>query len=258
MRLLVVGGCGFVGSIVLPHLATRHEIRVLDRVEPRMPMSNVDYHTGDLHDVDLVASLAEGVDSLVFMAMGPSDDWASPATARGHLDVAVPGLYATLTGVHRAGVRHMVYTSSMSVYPWPLGGDYPAPGETDASDDDRLGRYPDESTPPDATDFYGLAKRLGEEVCRAATVETGMDAVCLRLCYPKPDDAWPRRGTAMRRAISTSARDVAGAIDAALSRRGHGFDRYAISGDGDERTMSLAKAKRELGWAPLDNTANVR
>lgn len=258
MRLLVVGGCGSVGSMVLPHLATRHEIRVLDLVEPRTRVSEVDYHIGDLHDVDLVASLAEGVDSLVFMAMGPGRDWNSPATARGHLDVAVPGLYATLTGVHRSGVRHMVYTSSMSVYPFPLGGGNPAPGSLDDSTDDRIGRYPDESTPPDATDFYGLAKRLGEEVCRAATVEGGMDAVCLRLCYPVPDDAWPREGGAMRRAMSTSARDVAGAIDAALSRRGHGFDCYAISGDGDERTMSLAKTKRELGWAPLDNTATVR
>jgi nucleoside-diphosphate-sugar epimerase len=258
MRLLVVGGCGLVGSIVLPHLVTRHEIRVLDLVAPATPVSNVDYHTGDLHDVDLVASLAEGVDSLVFMAMGPNRDWQSPATARAHLDVAVPGLHATLTGVRRAGVRHVVYTSSMSVYPYPLDLDYPPWDEDDTSDDGRLARYPDESTPPNATDYYGLAKRMGEEVCRAATAAGDLDAICLRLCYPVPDDAWPRGGPAMKRAISTSARDVAAAIDAALRRRGHGFDCYAISGDGDERTMSLAKAKRELGWAPRDNTATAR
>ncbi|HEX2131451.1 MAG TPA: NAD(P)H-binding protein, partial [Actinophytocola sp.] len=108
MRLLVVGGCGSVGSIVVPHLARRHEVRVLDLAEPRDPAAGVDYHAGDLHDVDLVASLAEGVDSLVFMAMGPNARWDTPETARAHLDVAVPGLYATLTGVHRAGVTHMV------------------------------------------------------------------------------------------------------------------------------------------------------
>lgn len=257
MRLLVVGGCGLVGSIVLPHLAAAHEIRVLDLAEPGVAVSGVDYSVGDLHDVDLVADLAAGVDSLVFMAMGPTTDWDSPATARAHLDVAVPGLHATLTGAHRAGVRHMVYTSSMSVYPYPLEGDFPPPGVVEDSADDRLGRYPDESTPPTARDFYGLAKRLGEEVCRTAT-EWGMDAVCLRLCFPTPDESWPREGTAMQRAMSTSARDLAAAIDAALARRGKGFDCYAISGDGDERTMSLAKARRELGWAPKDNTAKVR
>ncbi|OLF15349.1 NAD-dependent epimerase/dehydratase family protein [Actinophytocola xanthii] len=255
MRLLVLGGCGLVGSMVLPHLAAGHEIRVLDLAPPREPVSGVDYHTGDLRDVELVARLAEGVDSLVFMAMGPAAPWGTPETARAHLEVAVVGMYAALTGVHLAGVRHMVYTSSMSVYPHPLGGDFPAPGELDPDAGDELGRYPDESTPPNAGDFYGLAKRLGEEVCRNATAEWGMDAVCLRLCFPTADDEWPRVGTAMQRAMSTSARDVAAAIDAALRRRGHGFDVYAISGDGDERTMSLAKARRELGWEPRDNTA---
>jgi nucleoside-diphosphate-sugar epimerase len=251
MRLLVVGGCGKVGSMVVPHLAAAHEVRVLDLVAPTDAVSTVEYHTGDLHDVDLVASLADGVDSLVFMAMGPAHEWGSPATARAHLDVAVPGMYATLTGAHRAAVRHMIYTSSMSVYRYPIGGDEPPP-DRPAVRDDRIGRYPEELVPPDAGDFYGLAKRLGEAVCRNAAVEWGMDAICLRLCFPTEDDAWPRAGTAMQRAIATSARDVAAAIDAALHRRGHGFDVFAISGDATGRTMSLAKAKRELGWAPRD------
>jgi nucleoside-diphosphate-sugar epimerase len=255
MRLLVVGGCGLVGSLVLPYLAATHDIRVLDLAEPRDPVSGVDYHAGDLHDIDLVEQLAGGVDSLVFMAMGPGADWGSTATARAHLDVAVPGLYSTLTGVHRAGVTHMVYTSSMSVYRYPLDGDFPPPGQYGT--DYRIGRYPDDSEPPNASDFYGLAKRLGEAVCRNATVEWGMDAVCLRLCFPTSDEAWPRAGTAMQRVISTSARDVAAAIEAALARRGKGFGAYPISGDGGERTMSLARTKQDLGWWPQDSTTNL-
>jgi nucleoside-diphosphate-sugar epimerase len=254
MRLLVVGGCGLVGAMVLPHLAAAHEIRVLDLAEPVDPVSIVEYHAGDLHDVDLVAALAEGVDSLVFAAMGPKRNWGSPATARANLDVAVPGLYATLTGAHRAGVRHVVYTSSMSVYRYPLGGAEPPP-DRPAQNDGRIGRYPEESVPPDATDFYGLAKRLGEAVCRNATVEWGVDAICLRLCFPTADEEWPHQGTAMQRTIATSARDVAAAVDAALHRRGHGFDVYAISGDAGGHAINLAKAKRELGWVPRDPTS---
>jgi nucleoside-diphosphate-sugar epimerase len=249
MRLLVVGGCGVVGSMVLPHLAAAHEIRVLDLAGPRSPAPGVEYHAGDLHDVDRVATLAEDTDSLVFMAMGPLRDWGSPANARAHLDVAVPGLYAALSGARRAGVRHVVYTSSMSVYRYPPGGDEPPP-DRPPPDDDRISRYPDETVAPDATDFYGLAKQLGEAVCRNAAAGHGMDAVCLRLCFPTAEENWPREGPAMHRAIATSARDVAAAVDAALARRGHGFDVYSISGDARERTMSLAKAKRELGWAP--------
>lgn len=239
MRLLVVGGCGHVGSFVVPVLARTHEVRVLDLKPPRVPVSGVDYHVGDLHDVELVASLASDVDSLVFMAMGPQADWGSPATARQHFDVAVSGLFLTLSGAVRGGVRHVVFTSSMSVYRYP---------------DAEIFMFPDESVPPDAADFYGLAKRLGEEVCRTATVEHGIDVVCLRLCFPMPDDEWPKNERPRQRAISTSGRDTASAIEAALRRRGHGFDVYAISGDGTGKMMSLAKARRELGWAPQDVT----
>ncbi len=240
MRLLVIGGCGLVGSMVVPVLARTHEVRVLDLKEPREAVPGVEYHTGSLHDVDLVASLASEVDSLVFMAMGPLSGWGEPENARQHFDVAVGGLYLALTGAARAGVRHAVYTSSMSVYPFEeLTG---------------MITYPDESVPPSATDFYGLAKRLGEEVCRTATERWDMDAVCLRLCFPAEDDEWPRGDTPMKRAISTSARDVAAAIEAALRRRGHGFDVYAISGDASGRTMSIEKARRELGWTPKDVT----
>lgn len=252
MRLLVVGGCGLVGSIVVPLLAASHEIRVLDLRAPASPVAGVEYHQGDLHDVSLVASLSEGVDSLVFMAMGPISGWGEPDNARTHLDIAAAGLYATLTGAHRAGVRHMVYTSSMSVYAMDyvdpeIGGRAPVGGG--------LARYPDESVPPDNTDFYGLAKRIGEMICHGFTVQAQADAVCLRLCFPTPDSEWPRDGTPMQRAIATSARDTAAAIDAALRYRGHGFSVFAISGDAAERTMSLALARRELGWWPKDATS---
>jgi nucleoside-diphosphate-sugar epimerase len=239
MRLLVIGGCGHIGSFVVPVLARTHEVTVLDLEPPRAPVSGVDYHTGDLHDVDLITSLASGVDSVVFMAMGPSNDWGSAETVRWHFDVAVSGLFLVITGAVKAGVRHVVYTSSMSVYRYPDAEIFP---------------FPDESVPPDAADFYGLAKRLGEEVCRTAVATHGIDAVCLRLCFPMPDEEWPKNETPRQRVISTSGRDTASAIDAALRRRGHGFDVYAISGDGTGKMMSLAKARRELGWAPQDVT----
>lgn len=242
MRLLVIGGAGRVGSLVVPVLARTHEVRVLDLTEPAAPVSGVDYHAGDLHDVDLVASLAAGVDSVVFMAMGPQKGWGSPDNARQHFDVAVSGLYLALTGAALASVRHMVYTSSMSVYPF------------EEEPENGVVSFPDESVPPNATDFYGLAKRLGEEVCRTMTERHGMDAVCLRLCFPAADDEWPAANTPRQEVISTSARDVAAAIEAALNRRGHGFDVYAISGDGTGKAMSVDKARRELGWAPQDVT----
>ena len=198
MRLLVVGGCGMVGSMVLPRLAKRTRAagaRPRRAGHAACPVS--EYYAGDLHDVDLVASLAGGVDSLVFMAMGPMRDWGSPATARAHLDVAVPGMYATLTGAHRAGVRHVVYTSSMSVYRYPLDGREPppdqAPPPTSGSAGSRTRRS--RRTRPSSTAWPSASART---VCRNATVAWDMDVVCLRLCFPTADDelAAPGHGDA--------------------------------------------------------------
>ena len=116
-----------------------------------------------------------------------------------------------------------------------------------------MGLLPREETPPDAIDFYGVAKQLGEQVCRAAAAEHGMDVVALRLCFPVRDDEWPPTdpGTAD---IATSGRDTAAALDAALAYQHDGFDVFAISGDAAGRIVSVDKARRLLGWEPQDPT----
>lgn len=265
MRLLVIGGSGLVGGLVLPYLAEHHDVRVLDLKPPRDDVA-VDYVPGDLRDVRLVARAVEGMDAILFMAMGPMAGWGTPDNARAHLEVAVPGLHTALRAAHDAGITHAVYTSSMSVYGEPPAGlpDDPqaAPGTHDVVLDDGAPveasgsreRYPDESVPPDATDYYGLAKRLGEEVCRNASEAWGMSVVALRLCHPVADADFPRTDHPRIRAICTSARDVARALLAALSRRGHGFEAFAISGDGGERLVTLTRAREVLGWTPLDRT----
>jgi nucleoside-diphosphate-sugar epimerase len=181
-----------------------------------------------------------------------------------HLEVAAPGLHVALRAAHEAGVTHAVYTSSMSVYAEPAVDDPEgSDADTAASGEDTTSispgvpgrdRYPDESTPPDGTDFYGLAKRLGEEVCRNATQVYGMSVVALRLCHPVADADFPRTDHPRARLICTSARDVARALLAALDRRGHGFEPFAISGDGAERLVPMTRAREVLGWTPLDST----
>ncbi|REF37605.1 NAD-dependent epimerase/dehydratase family protein [Thermasporomyces composti] len=242
MRVLVIGGSGAVGTLVLPTLVQHHDITVFDLKPPAANVA-VDYVSGDLRDVDAVRRAVEGIDALVFMAMGPLAGWGQPDNARTHLEVSVAGLYTALNAAHDAGVRHAVYTSSMSVYA--------EPGELPGRE-----RYPDETVPPDATNFYGLAKRLGEEVCRNAVQAWGMSVVALRLCHPVADHEFPRRD-GLAATICTSARDTARAILAALDFQGHGFEAFAISGDGAEKVVSLRKAREVLGWTPLDSTAQA-
>ena len=151
MRVLVVGGSGYVGSLVLPHLARHHTLRVLDL---RPPALDVEYVAGSATDYERLRAALGDVDAVLHCAMG-SHDWHTPAGAADTLDVNVKSVHLTLLAAHHANVPHAVHVSSMSVYR------------------DLTARRLDESVPPDATEPYGLSKRLGEEVCRAAVAEWG-------------------------------------------------------------------------------------
>jgi nucleoside-diphosphate-sugar epimerase len=237
MKLLVIGGSGNVGSMVVPALAATHDVRVFDLKPPR---SEVDYVTGNIGDFAAIRSAIDDRDALVYMAMGPLAGFGEPDNAAAHFDVAVKGLYLALRAANDAGIDHAVFTSSMSVFheSFALKG---MPTEP----------YPDESVPPNSTNFYGLAKRSGEEVCRAAVAEYGMSVVALRLCHPVANEEWPPERPD-KAAFGTSGRDTADAILRALEYRGHGFEPFGISGDATGRYVSTEKARRVLGWSPQD------
>ena len=92
----------------------------------------------------------------------------------------------------------------------------------------------------------------------AVTVTTAsssrMSIVALRLCFPTPDDEWPRTDDPVKRILALSARDTARAILKGLERteQGHGFEAFGISGDTGKRRIDTTLAKDVLGWEPLD------
>lgn len=243
MRVLVIGGSGYVGAMVIPAFAEHHELRIFDPRPPEVD-GRWEYVEGTVTDYEALVKASRGMEALVYMATGPLCDWtASPVIINQHFDVNVKGLHLALLAAHEAGISQAVVTSSMSVYYQEHG--------TDAA--------PTEDAPPDAHDIYGLTKRLGEEVCRAAVARDGLRVVALRLCLPVPDDAWPPAGSLRTRTIATSGRDTARSIlcglEFALDDKGVGFEAFTISGDALGQIMKTDKARQLLGWEPLDSTA---
>jgi nucleoside-diphosphate-sugar epimerase len=238
VKVLVIGGSGRVGSLVLPSLARRHGITVFDLKPPRQDVA-ARYIAGSVCDPEALYDAAEGMDVLLYMAMGPdwrrTDDPKILAAWRAdHYDVNVKGLHLALFAAHRNGIAHAVFTSSMSVY----HGIHKRRMEGD------------EETPPDADDAYGFTKRLGEEVCRSACRVWGMSVNAMRLCLPVSEEKWHAEVKPGQSTIMTTGEDVARALLAALEYR-DGFQAFAISGDYAQERMSLAKARRLLGWEPL-------
>lgn len=240
MRVLVVGGSGYIGRFLVPPLARRHPIRVFDRQPPPDPADDTEYAAGDATDYDALRAAMVDVDAVIHCAMGDID-WTVPAGAADAFDVNVKSVHLTLLAAHDAGVGHAVYMSSLSIYR------------------DLMSRSFDETEPPDATDLYGLTKRLGEQVCAAAVAEWGLSVNILRLAWPTADEDWPAwsrlgapellrtpDGTLVQ---PTAASDLARAVLAALELR-DGCQAFTISGDGPARRWSTDKARRLLGWQP--------
>lgn len=237
MKVLVIGGAGYVGGLVLPYLARQHDIRVFDLVVPNA--GPWDHAIGSVEDIDALIANLHGMDALIYMAM-----YTRPVlndvtvlhptnvqSAKSAFDVHAKGLYLALWAASACGVPHAVYTSSLSVYR------------------PRQDHYPDDVAPPDASDLYGLTKRLGEEVCRSWAVESKLTVTALRLCFPVPDDGPAPTGDRFKATTFTRAYDVAEAVLAAL-RYQKGFSAFTISGDGAEKLVSLRITREQLGWSP--------
>ncbi|MDO5734969.1 MAG: NAD(P)-dependent oxidoreductase [Propionibacteriaceae bacterium] len=227
MRIVVIGGAGRVASLVVPPLSREHDVLVADR-------RRAEWWTGEHTQIDILdhqslPALFEGAEALVYMAMGPLEDWGSTDWARQHFDVNVTGLYLATQAAGQAGVRRIVHTSSGSVFSdWT---------------------HRDPGARPDAGDPYGLSKACGEVVAQAAANQFSIPVVALRLFLPTPDDDYvvmadPRSG------IATAGSDVAAAYLAALSTDlAPGFYTPHISGNRDG-TISIGSARELLGWEP--------
>jgi nucleoside-diphosphate-sugar epimerase len=171
------------------------------------------------------------MDGLVYMAMG-SLDWDTVIGIESAFDINVKGLHLALKAAHEAGVKQVVYTSSMSVY------------------DDLNGRtFSNENIPPDSSGLYGFTKRLGEEVCLNAVANWNLHVNVLRLCFPTPDHEMDQVEPE-KLPIATAASDVARAIAAGLKLQAR-YQTFMISGDYNGRMLNMSKAKLMLNWEPL-------
>jgi len=236
VNLLVIGGSGHVGSLVLPYLISRHTVRGFDLLAPAC--EGIEYIPGSVCDFEALSAAVGGMDAVLYMAMGSHrrigwDDWATLESRVDAFDVNIKGVHLALFAAHSAGIKHMVYTSSMSVY-----------HDTGIR---RAGINDD--TPADSDHIYGLTKRLGEDVCQSACQAWGMSVNALRLCLPVPEADWLAKTYRGEPTIMTTAQDTADALLKALEFR-DGFQTFTISGDYQQKLMSLEKAKRLLDWAP--------
>lgn len=240
MKILVVGAAGYVASIVVPSLEAAHACRLLDR-KPVPGREGVTI-LADVTDEVAIAKAVEGVDAVIYLAMGVANPNAS--SIAGHrvdimaigpaFAVNVAGWFNCLQYGLRAGVRKFIYASTISVW----------------TPEHQAVAY-DESLPANAFHTYGISKQAAEFIAqRAAQEYRDGTFIALRLYAPRTDADYATFLANRDDTPYLGPKDTRALIDACLACTHPGFHCIMASGDREERLYIHRRARDILGWAP--------
>lgn len=166
-RILITGGCGFVGINLVDYLkkSSDYRICVLDNLslgrKEYLAGFDVDFVEGDIRDESLVRSVARNADSIIHLAADTRviDSIANPDL---NFDVNVIGTYNLLRAARESNVKHFVFASTGGA----IVGDVNPPVN--------------ESMAPHPQSPYGASKLSMEGYCSAFAGSYGMKTVSLR------------------------------------------------------------------------------
>jgi UDP-glucose 4-epimerase len=188
-RVLVTGGCGFIGSHLAAALVQRGDrVRVLDdgpserRATLAAVAPDVEVHVGDVRDLDAVRRAATGVEYVLHEAALVSVPRSLEAPLLTHA-IDATGTLNVLVAAREAGVRRLLYAASAAAY----------------GDDPTLPKH--EDLPPQPLSPYAAAKLAGEHYCTAFTQGYGFETVVLRyfnVYGPRQDPQSPYAGVISR------------------------------------------------------------
>jgi len=167
-RVLVTGGCGFIGShLVDALLKDEHEVIVMDNLSSgnieniRHVLAEVQFHEKDVRNLEALELLMNGVDYVYHQAAMGSvlGSIADPLATN---EVNITGTLNVLKAARKANVRRVIFASSSAVY-----GDIPALPKM-------------ETMRPMPISPYAVSKLAGEAYMQAFYYCYGLDTVSLR------------------------------------------------------------------------------
>jgi UDP-glucose 4-epimerase len=236
VRILVTGSSGLLGTAIATALAPTHQVVGLDR-RPGPATS----HLGELEDHALLATAMVGVEAVIHTA-------SLHAPHVGRIDrgtfirVNVDATRHLLELAAAAGIRHVVYTSTTSVY-----------GRALVPRDRAV--WVTEALRPQPRDIYDETKLAAEALCAQFSRETSLPVICLRTArfFPEP----PELTATYRLHRGVDVRDVVTAHLLAVEHETMPFGVFNISAESPFREMDTndllrdapGVIRRRLPWA---------
>ena len=165
MRVLVIGGAGFIGSHIVEHFQGKADVRVLDNLNTgfleNLKGFDVDFIKGDIRDRKSVSKAMKDVDYVFHLAAMVSvpESMNNPIDC---LDINCRGLLIVLEEAVKVGVKKVCFSSSCAVY-----GDNPESPKK-------------ESMTPRPKSPYAESKLDGEFYCKMFAQKNKLKTVCMR------------------------------------------------------------------------------
>lgn len=234
--VLVTGATGEVARGVLPFLEGAFDLRLL---APEPPGDDPRRVRADVLDWAGLARAMEGVTAVLHLAVasGHSGTYEDDAFNDRRFDVNVKGAFHVFETARRAGVRRVVYVSSVMAT-WGHGPEARANGT----------RVPGDAEPRPAG-TYALTKALAEDIARHYAAAHGLEVLTLRIAAPL-DVADPDLGKKPVRPQQVPFPDLAQAFAKALTVPLGRYEVVTVVGDSARCLWDLGPARRVLGYAP--------
>ncbi len=225
-RVLVTGAAGNVGSALRAVWPRGGESVTFTDIRPAAPVRPDErFVVADLADRAAVDRLVAGMDAIVHMG-GISKERGWDEIRSGNIE----GTYNLYEAARKAGVRRLIYASSLHVTGFHGVDEVLTP-----------------DTAPRPSSLYGVSKAFGEALARLYWDKFGIEGLVIRIgtFAPKPNSA---------RALRTwlSPRDLISLIERALSVEHLGFEQiYGVSDN--SRSWWWNPDNVLGGWRPQDS-----
>ncbi len=231
-NVLITGAAGRIGGVLREGLMDNYLLRLTDRSRIESPEA-VEVHTADVTDVEEMAKICKGIDSIVHLAGEPSTGSSWPVVLKANIE----GTYGIFEAARLAGVERIVFASSNHA--------------TGYYEKESIYTKPEMLARPDS--LYGVSKAFGEDLARFYVDEYGLKAFCLRIGSFQPNESVTNRNS--DRILSTwlSYRDMVQLVRCCLESNRTNFGIYYGISNNKRAYWDIQNARDELGYFPEDN-----
>jgi nucleoside-diphosphate-sugar epimerase len=264
-RVLITGVYGLIAGAVYTRLqdqpglfqvyglARRRQPSARAPSNRQLAIPDARFVLSDLSDPDVLERALTGIDIVVHMAADPRHDggWDSI------LDSNVIGTRHLFEAAHRAGVKRVVYASSVMVS-WGYQQDEPyksiAECRLDPAAEDSIPVVTHES-PVRPTGLYAASKVWGEALGRYYADIHQLSVLCVRIGWVNAEDTpWSQPGLAP---VWCSQRDVVQLVEKAIDAPADlHFDIFYAVSRNTQCWVDIQHARAVLGYTPRDSAAD--